>query len=62
MSDGNTAVDARIDEKLAIEKGSPVRTEQLPPEFPGANNYGEKEEEYVLRVVKAHNPLKVLRP
>jgi hypothetical protein len=37
-----------------------VRTEPLPPEFPGANHYGEKEEEYILRVVKARNPLRFL--
>jgi hypothetical protein len=60
MPDGKAAVDCRIDEKLAIDGGNPVRTEPLPPEFPGANHYGEKEEEYVLRVVKAKNPFRFL--
>jgi 8-amino-3,8-dideoxy-alpha-D-manno-octulosonate transaminase len=62
MPDGKVAVDSRIDEKLAIDGGNPVRTKPLPPEFPGANYYGEKEEEYVLRVVKARNPFRFYGP
>jgi hypothetical protein len=44
MSGGKAAVDSRIDEKLAIEGGSSVRTKPLPPESPCANYYGGKQE------------------
>src|SRR5207247_1475555 len=38
-------------EQLAIEGGTPVRTEPLPLEFPGIHYFGEEETEAALRVL-----------
>lgn len=52
----------KIDEKLAVEGGRPVRSRPMPPEFPGVPFFGEKELEYVTRVVKARNPFRFYGP
>ncbi len=52
----------KIDEKLAVEGGRPVRSRLMPPEFPGVPFFGEKELEYVTRVVKARNPFRFYGP
>lgn len=42
-------------EKLAIEGGTPVRTEPLPLEFPGVHYMGEEEIEAATRLLKARS-------
>ena len=54
--------DKRIDGKLAIDGGDPVRTEPMPHEYPGVPYFDERELEYVSRVVKARNPFRFYGP
>ena len=50
------------EEKLAIEGGTPVRTEPLPLEFPGVPGMGEEEIEAVARVLRAKSPFRYYGP
>ena len=43
MEADKVETDKRIDERLAIDGGKPVRIEPIPPEFPGVHYYDEKE-------------------
>ncbi len=45
-------------EELAIEGGTPVRTEPLPLEFPGVHYMGEEEIEAATRLLKARSPFR----
>jgi len=47
-----------IDEKLAIEGGTPVRTEPLPLEFPGIHYMDEEEMEAAQRVLNSRSPFR----
>ena len=49
-------------EKLAINGGNPIRTEPIPPEFPGVHHFDDKELEYVSRVIKARTPFRFYGP
>ncbi len=49
-------------EKLAINGGNPIRTETIPPEFPGVHHFDDKELEYVSRVIKARTPFRFYGP
>jgi len=49
---------ARPNAELAINGGTPVRTEPLPWELPGAHWIGKEEEELVGRVVRAQSPFR----
>lgn len=49
-------------EVLAIDGGTPVRSEPLPWEFPGAGFIDDDELELVSRVVKAHSPFRFYGP
>jgi dTDP-4-amino-4,6-dideoxygalactose transaminase len=57
-----TAAESRIKSALALDGGEPVRSKPMPPEFPGVPYFGEKELEYVTRVVKARNPFRFYGP
>src|SRR5580704_15862892 len=46
------------EEKLAIDGGTPVRTEPLPLEFPGVHHMDEAEIEAALRVLKSRSPFR----
>ncbi len=59
MSD---AKQSAIANRLAIEGGSPVRTEPLPWELPGAHWIGEEERALVERVVLAQSPFRFYGP
>lgn len=48
--------------RLAIEGGTPVRTEPLPWELPGANWIGEEEYELVGQVVRSRSPFRFYGP
>ncbi|MDQ0317621.1 DegT/DnrJ/EryC1/StrS family aminotransferase [Amorphus orientalis] len=48
--------------RLAIDGGTPVRTDPLPWELPGAHYIGEEELELVSRVVKARSPFRFYGP
>jgi len=58
----NAARGAKVRSKLAIEGGEPVRTRALPGEWPGTHYFGEKELEYVTRVIKARSPFRFYGP
>lgn len=45
-------------DKLAINGGTPVRTKPLPQEWAGAHFYDRREEEAVLRVIRAKSPFR----
>jgi 8-amino-3,8-dideoxy-alpha-D-manno-octulosonate transaminase len=45
-------------DRLAIDGGTPVRTQPLPWEFPGAHWIGQEELDLVTRVVKARSPFR----
>jgi 8-amino-3,8-dideoxy-alpha-D-manno-octulosonate transaminase len=47
-----------LSNRLAIEGGTPVRSEPLPWEFPGGNRIGQEELELVTRVVSARSPFR----
>ena len=48
--------------RLAIDGGTPVRTDPLPWELPGAHYIGEEELELVSRVVRARSPFRFYGP
>lgn len=48
--------------RLAIDGGTPVRSEPLPWELPGAHWIGEEERELVDRVVRARSPFRFYGP
>lgn len=48
--------------RLAIDGGTPVRSDPLPWELPGAHYIGEEELELVSRVVKARSPFRFYGP
>jgi dTDP-4-amino-4,6-dideoxygalactose transaminase len=48
--------------RLAMEGGKPIRSKPLPEESPGIHYIGEKEIEYVTRVVKARSPFRFYGP
>jgi dTDP-4-amino-4,6-dideoxygalactose transaminase len=52
----------RIDGQLAIEGGEPIRSKPIPEESPGIHYMGDKEIEYVTRVVKARSPFRFYGP
>lgn len=55
----NTSSAASQDaDRLAIDGGTPVRTEPLPWEFPGAHWIGQEELDLVTQVVKARSPFR----
>jgi len=60
MNDKKTIVeDVQIKrEKLAIDGGTPVRSEPLPLEFPGIHHMGEEEVEAALRPLKSRSPFR----
>ncbi|HEU0140310.1 MAG TPA: DegT/DnrJ/EryC1/StrS family aminotransferase [Bryobacteraceae bacterium] len=45
----------KVEPKLAIDGGSPVRTEPLPLEFPGVHHIGEQEIEAAVRVLRSRS-------
>lgn len=47
---------------MAINGGNPIRTEPIPPEFPGVHHFDDKELEYVSRVIKARTPFRFYGP
>jgi dTDP-4-amino-4,6-dideoxygalactose transaminase len=49
-------------EKLAIDGGTPVRTQPLPWELPGAHFIGDDEADLVSRVIKARSPFRYYGP
>ena len=57
MQDGKTAVHeaSGIENRLALDGGTPVRTEPLPLEFPGVHHMDEEEVTAVGRVVKSRS-------
>ena len=52
----------KVDAILAIEGGKPIRSRPLPEESPGIHYFGDKELEYVTRVVKARSPFRFYGP
>ena len=52
----------RIREPLAADGGVPVRSTPLPEESPGIHYFGDKELEYVSRVIKSHSPFRFYGP
>jgi 8-amino-3,8-dideoxy-alpha-D-manno-octulosonate transaminase len=62
MKDEKLVVESKINGKLALDGGKPVRTKPMPPEFPGIPYYGDVELEYVTRVIKARNPFRFYGP
>ncbi len=44
-----------LENRLAIDQGTPVRTEPLPLEFPGVHHMGEEEVEAAARVVRSRS-------
>ena len=51
----------KVDAILAIEGGKPIRSRPLPEESPGIHYFGDKELEYVTRVVKARSMESIMR-
>jgi len=49
-------------ERLAIEGGTPVRNEPLPPPYPGALVMGEEEKRAVLEVIEQRSPFRYYGP
>lgn len=49
-------------DKLAIEGGTPVRTEAMPPPYPGGLMIGEAEKEAVLEVLERRSPFRFYGP
>ena len=45
-------------QKLAIDRGAPVRTEPLPLEFPGVHHINELEVEAAVRVLRDRSPFR----
>jgi len=52
----------KVTEKLAIDGGTPVRTEPLPWELPGSHWIGQEEQELVAKVIKARSPFRYYGP
>lgn len=57
-----STADKRILAPLAKDGGTPVRSVPLPEESPGIHYMGEKELEYVSRVIKARSPFRFYGP
>jgi len=51
-----------MSDQLALEGGVPVRTQPMPPHWPGALLYDEEEVEAVARVVRAKSPFREYGP
>jgi 8-amino-3,8-dideoxy-alpha-D-manno-octulosonate transaminase len=62
MNGKGVIVEERVNEKLAIDGGDPVRTEPMPQEYPGTPYFGEQELDNITRVVKARNPFRFYGP
>jgi 8-amino-3,8-dideoxy-alpha-D-manno-octulosonate transaminase len=62
MRDAKAVAEEKINGKLAIEGGEPVRKKPIPPEFPGIHYFDEKELKYVAQVIKARNPFRFYGP
>jgi 8-amino-3,8-dideoxy-alpha-D-manno-octulosonate transaminase len=62
MKGKGAIVDERVDEKLAIDGGDPVRTEPMPPEYPGVPYFDDQELNNITQVVKARNPFRFYGP
>ena len=60
MNDKKMAVDeVRINGKrLAVDGGTPIRSEPLPLEFPGIHHMGEEELEAAMRPLKSRSPFR----
>ena len=51
-----------IREPLARDGGEPVRSTPLPEESPGIHYFGDREIEYVSRVIRSHSPFRYYGP
>ena len=58
----NSTIRKKIDSQLAVEGGEPIRSKPLPEESPGIHYIGDKEIEYVTRVVKSRSPFRFYGP
>jgi dTDP-4-amino-4,6-dideoxygalactose transaminase len=61
MNDKKLAVEEDVQvnrERLAIDGGTPVRSEPLPLEFPGIHHMGEEELEAAMRLLKSRSPFR----
>ena len=52
----------KVSGQLAMEGGKPIRSKPLPEESPGIHYIGEKEIEYITRVLKARSPFRFYGP
>jgi 8-amino-3,8-dideoxy-alpha-D-manno-octulosonate transaminase len=62
MKSAKAVTEEKINGKLAVEGGEPVRKKPLPAEFPGVHWFDEKELDYVTQVIKARNPFRFYGP
>ena len=51
-----------MDQKLAIDGGTPVRSKPLPPYYPGSTMYDDKEINGVTEVIKSQSPYRYYGP